>query len=257
MLKKSLSQHLLKEKNILKKMLSRTDITKEDTVIEIGAGTGELTNLLKEVAGQIYAVEIDRTFSPYLDEIAKNSNVKIIYGDFLKLDIAAFAAQRNVKIIGNIPYKITGPILFKIFNNLNHVESAYLTLQREVAERITAKPKSKSFGALSVISQVLANTKIEFLLPPELFVPPPKVDSAFVSFIFKESSRRIPPDFFTFVKNCFRQKRKLLFNSLKHSYSLYAIQSLFERAGLEKSVRAEEIPPEKFLDMFELIREME
>lgn len=254
-LKKSLSQHLLKERNILKKMVSKTDISRSDTVIEIGAGTGELTDLLREAAGKVYAIEIDRSFSSYLDRIAKESeNVKIIYGDFLELDIKKFALNEDLKIVGNIPYRITGPILFRIFKNARYLKSAFLTLQKEVAERITAKPKTRAYGALSVVSQVLADVKIEFFLAPELFVPPPQVESAFVSFFFKKKEKELDEDFFEFVRNCFRHKRKLLFNSLKSSYPLFQIESLFKKVGLERSVRAEEIPPDKFVEMFEAMK---
>lgn len=258
MLKKSLSQHLLKEQNILKKMLSRTDITKDDTVLEIGAGTGELTALLKNVAGKVYAVEIDKSFSQYLDEIAsKNENVEVIYGDFLKVDLSVLVAENPIKVMGNIPYGITGPILFKIFKDRNYIRSAFLTVQREVAERIVAKPRSRSYGGLSVISQVLANVRIEFFLPSQIFIPPPQIESAFVSFVFREESKKISPNFFSFVRSCFKHRRKLLLNSLRSSYRPCIIESLFEKMKLEKSVRAEELPPERFVEMFSLIESID
>ena len=254
MLKKSLSQHLLREKNILKKMLSRTDINESDTVVEIGAGTGELTVLLKDVANLVYAVEIDRSFSSYLDKIAlENENVKVIYDDFLKLDLKGLKTDGPLKVIGNIPYGITGPILFKIFGERKWIKSAFLLLQREVAERMTAKPKSRSFGSLSVIAQIVADVRIELSVPKELFIPKPRVESAFVSLFFKEEFKTIKPAFFEFVRTCFRHKRKLLLNSLKSSYKIPLIEYLFEKAGLEKGIRAEEIPPDKFLEMFHII----
>jgi 16S rRNA (adenine1518-N6/adenine1519-N6)-dimethyltransferase len=254
MFKKSLSQHILREKNILKKMLHRTNITKKDVVVEIGAGTGELTLLLKDMADLVYAIEIDRSFSTYLDEIArKNENVKVIYDDFLKIDLKRFMSNDPLKVIGNIPYGITGPILFKIFGERKYIDSAFLLLQREVAERMTAKPKSRSYGSLSVITQIIADVRIELLVPKELFIPKPKVESAFVSLFFKEESKSVSLPFFKFVRRCFRHKRKFLLNSLKSSYPMPLIESLFAKANLERRVRAEEIPPDKFLEMFYII----
>ncbi|MCS7281433.1 MAG: 16S rRNA (adenine(1518)-N(6)/adenine(1519)-N(6))-dimethyltransferase RsmA [Desulfobacterota bacterium] len=256
MLKKSLSQHLLKDRNILKKMLSKTDIDDKDTVIEIGAGKGDLTRLLAASAKKVYAVEIDTQFSPYLDRIAEElKNVEIIYEDFLEIDLKPLKNDM-LKVIGNIPYKITGPILFKLFKDRGYLKSAFLTVQKEVAQRIVAEPKTSSFGSLSVISQVLAHCRVEFYIPPHVFFPAPKVESAFVSMRFKKESQKIPEGFFQFVRNCFRHKRKLLWNSLRSAYDSSIVESLFEKARLERSVRAEELPPEKFLELFYIFNGM-
>lgn len=253
--KKSLSQHFLKDKNILKKMVSKTDIKGCDTVIEIGSGCGNLTRIVKDFAGFVYAIEIDERFRVYLEDIEKESeNVKVIYGDFLKIDLSQIPSSSPLKVIGNIPYGITGPIIFKLLSERRFISSCFLTLQKEVAERIVAPPRTRSYGMLSVLCQVLSEVKIEFTVPPQVFYPEPEVESAFISMKFRKETLSVDKSFIDFVKTCFRFKRKILLNSLKGTYGQGIAEKLLSKFKLPNNVRAEEIPPQIFLEMYNFLR---
>lgn len=249
--KKSLSQHFLKDKNILRKMVRTADVRNDDTVLEIGSGCGNLTRMLKDLAGHLFAVEIDERFKSYLEELESESeNVTVIYGDFLKVDFSKIPSKSRIKVIGNIPYGITGPIIFKLLTERRYISSCFLTLQREVAERIVSPPGNRAYGALSVICQALSHVRIEFIIPPQVFHPKPEVESAFLSMRFKEENLDLKKGFFDFVKNCFRYKRKVLINSLRDTYGQRFAQELLLKFNLPENVRAEELRPDLFLEMY-------
>ena len=153
MLKKGLSQHLIKDKNLLRKIVRLSNVSSDDVVVEIGAGHGDLTEAIAEKAGYVYAVELDRTFGSYLELLKERfRNVEIIYGDILEFFFAEFKKERNIKVIGNIPYKITGPIVIKILKERSAIDSAFLTMQKEIALRIASKPFARTYGAISAIT---------------------------------------------------------------------------------------------------------
>jgi 16S rRNA (adenine1518-N6/adenine1519-N6)-dimethyltransferase len=252
-LKKSLGQHLLKDKNMLRKMVRLSGITGEDTVVEIGPGHGDLTGIVAPHARFVYAVELDERFRGILGELErKTGNVKIVFSDVLKVRFADFLEGSRIVVMGNIPYNITGEILFKLLAEKSVVKSAYLTMQKEVAERLVSRSHLKSYGALSVIFQLYASMKLLSVIKPGLFVPPPKVDSAFVSIVFKELSP-IDQGLVDFVKTCFRHKRKYLRHSLEGPYTPVEIQDLYQAMSFSPSVRAEEIEPEGFVAMYDFL----
>ncbi len=254
MLKKSLGQHLLKDKNLLRKMVRLAGIEQGETVVEIGPGHGDLTRCIAEQAQQVYAVELDEGLRPILSSVQEQvPNVNVTFSDIRMVALKEIGAGHRVKVMGNIPYNITADILFKLLFEKDVVAGAYLTMQKEVAERLVSPSHSKSYGALSVIFQLYAAMKILLMLKPRLFIPPPKVESAFIAIVFKDS---VPIDqaLVNFIKSCFRYKRKYLRHALQDIYITEEIDYLYSQMGFLPSVRAEEIEPEGFVRMYELLR---
>lgn len=253
-LKKGLGQHLLKDKNLLRKMVRLAGVEKEETVVEIGPGYGDLTRCIAEQARQVYAVELDEELRPVLTSVQEQfPNVSIIFSDIRAVALNDLAAGHKVRVMGNIPYNITADILFKLLFEKDLIVGACLTMQKEVAERLVSRSHSRSYGALSVIFQLYADMKILLMLKPRLFVPPPKVESAFIAVTFKDSAQ-VDQALVAFVKACFRYKRKYLRHALQDIYITDEIDRLYAHMGFLHSVRAEEIEPEGFVAMYEFFR---
>ncbi len=250
MLKKSLGQHLLKDRNLLEKMVRLAGVGSDDVVVEIGPGHGDLTRCIAAKAALVYAIEIDERFRDVLGRLEREfPNVSVVYSDVLHIKFADFRASRRIIVMGNIPYCLTGEILFKLLFEKTGVKGAYLTMQKEVAQRIVSPSHSRSYGALSVVFQLYAAVKMLLSIRPALFIPPPKVDSAFLSVVFNDATM---PDqgLITFVKRCFRYKRKYLRNSLAGYYGQDEIDGLYGHLGFPATIRAEEIEPEGFVEMY-------
>jgi 16S rRNA (adenine1518-N6/adenine1519-N6)-dimethyltransferase len=216
--KQSLGQNFLIDRNVARKIVVVADFGKDDVVVEIGAGQGVLTRLLAPKVKQLIAIEIDRHLATRLqDDLLEFDNVDIIHTDFLKNDLAMIGSASPLRIIGNIPYHITSPIIFKVLESVAKIRDMVLMMQREVAERIVAPPGGKAYGILSVISQAHADVKILSNIPPTVFQPQPKVDSSLVRWTF--TSKRLDKikdrEFFRqVVRRAFGQRRKMLRNSL-------------------------------------------
>lgn len=255
MLKKGLSQHLIRDRNITDKMVRLAEITTKDIVVEIGAGYGDLTKSIAEKAGHVYAIEFDRDLIPRLEKLAsEHTNLTIIHDDFLKVPLSRFNIGKCIKVIGNIPYKITGPIIFKLLEERETLSSAYLTMQAEVAKRIVSKPFNRSYGSISAVCQILCDVKILFTLKPSVFVPPPKVDSAFLSMMPKEEKRGATKALLKFIRVCFQNKRKYLKYALSKVYPDHAIDRIYAYMKLPETTRAEEIRPDQFEEMFNFVK---
>jgi 16S rRNA (adenine1518-N6/adenine1519-N6)-dimethyltransferase len=254
MLKKRLSQNLLKDPNLLRKLVRLAGITNDDFVVEIGSGQGDFTVRLAETARFVYAVELDHTFEPYLVKLVTfPGNVRIILGDIMKVSIPELSEGELVRVVGNIPYHLTGDILFKLLDEKHVIRDAHLTVQREVAERIASGPGSRNYGALSVIFQLYGSVNILLYLKAALFIPPPKVDSAFVSIVFRDREAPADQKLIDFIKLCFFYKRKYLRHSLERRYDRGAVESLFSRMHFDVSKRAEEIQPSLFPEMYRIL----
>mgnify|MGYP001178165338 FL=1 len=257
MLKKYLSQHLIKDRNILKKMVRLSGIGGDDVIVEIGAGHGDLTGCLCEAAGIVYAIEIDRTFDRYLEPLkGRYGNLRLIFCNFLETDLRYFSREsegKKIKVFGNIPYKITAPIIFKVIAERDVVDSAFMTVQKEIGERILARPASRAYGAVSVICQLLADVKILLRLKASVFVPAPKVDSIFFSMVLKKDCEFIKDSFIRFVRLCFENKRKYMKNTLMRHYNKEKVYLLYDEMGLSYNIRAEEIEPERFIEMYRFL----
>ncbi len=256
MLKKGLGQHLLKDGNLLEKMVRLAGIGDRDVVVEIGPGEGDLTRRLAAKAAVVYAVELDESFREILGRLeGEQPRVRLVFSDVLRVRFADFASGGAVTVMGNIPYYLTGELLFKLLFEKSSAKAGFLTMQKEVAQRIVSASHSRSYGALSVIFQLYAKVKLLFLLKPSLFIPPPKVDSAFISIIFNDMEEA-DRDLIAFIKQCFRYKRKLLHHSLAEALGREEIEALYARCGFPASVRAEEIEPGCFVEMYAVLREI-
>ncbi|MGA3173890.1 MAG: 16S rRNA (adenine(1518)-N(6)/adenine(1519)-N(6))-dimethyltransferase RsmA [Syntrophorhabdales bacterium] len=249
MLKKSLGQHLLKDRNLLEKMVRMAGIGPDDFVLEIGPGEGDLTRCIAKKALLVYAVELDERFREALSALAREfPNVEVVFSDILGVSFSDFRNGRGITVMGNIPYYLTGEILFKLLDEKAAIRAAYLTMQKEVAERIVSPPRSRSYGAVSVIFRLYADVRLLLLIKPGLFIPPPKVESAFISVVFKDG-KELDRGLIEFVKLSFRYKRKYLRNCLEGRFRREEIDALYVRMGFPPSIRAEEIEPEGFVEM--------
>lgn len=241
---KRFGQNYLTDQNIIKKIVDEFAPQKGDTIIEIGPGRGALTSHLNHSEATIYAIEIDNRVTDELS--AKFTNINFITGDFLKIDFSEFGSN-NLRIIGNIPYNITSPILFKLFDNHYILQDAVLMMQNEVAKRLTAKPRTKDYGILSILSSYYAEVKYCFKISPNVFYPKPKVNSALVHLSFK---KELPFDdnlfFNKVVKAAFGKRRKTLKNSLKNS--IFG-NCNFTKFQIDLTRRAEELQPEEFIQL--------
>lgn len=239
--KKSLGQNFLINAGILEKIISAAELNKNDTVLEIGPGTGNLTKLLSEKAGQVIAIEKDSRLIEELQEKFKNTNVEIIEGDVLRLDIDELFRITNYKVIGNIPYYITSHLLKTIFEKWPKPKLIVLTVQKEVAQRIIAKPPDMNLLALSI--QLYSEPKIIGYISKGSFRPIPKVDSAII--ILEPKTSILKPEqkerFFKLIRTAFAGKRKQLQNTLPDIN--------FESLGINPKSRPEELNVSDWLKM--------
>lgn len=225
--KKSLGQNFLVDKNIAMKIITTANIQPEDHVLEIGPGRGALTDLIVDRCKKLTIIELDDQLVENLSKkYADNDKVTLIHGDAIKVDFKELDLEKNhrlnsrrFKLISNLPYNISGPMLAKIIDCRDIISDATLMLQKEVADRVTATNESKkSYGVLSVIIQNYADTFMEFTVPPTAFSPQPKVTSAIITISLLEGARYPTEDYKLFkrtVKSAFNLRRKTLLNSLK------------------------------------------
>ena len=253
---KKFGQNFLIDTHVLDKIIRSAEITKEDMVLEIGPGIGTMTQYLAEAAGKVVAVEIDRNLIPILSETLKDyDNVRIINEDVLKVDIRKLAEEENegrpIKVVANLPYYITTPIIMGLFENQVPVECITVMVQKEVARRMQTGPGSKDYGALSLAVQYYADPYIVANVPPNCFMPRPKVGSA----VIRLTRHAVPPVevedeklMFSVIRAAFNQRRKTLYNGLKNSgeFEEEIIREAIEQLGKGANVRGETLTLEEF-----------
>ena len=249
--KKKFGQNFLTDKNLLSAIVSDAQITSKDQVLEIGPGMGALTEVLNSSAKRVVSFEIDNDLKDFL--LAKNlKNTQFYFQDVMQKDTKEIEEMfgGNYKIVANLPYYITTPILFKFLGSKN-LKSITVMVQKEVAQRMVAKPGSKDFGVLSVSIDVYGDAKITRNVGREMFSPAPNVDSAVVRIDVKNKYNISNyKDFHEFVKNIFSMRRKTLLNNLSHAYS-FSKQSLEKILGPETlRKRAEEFSVEEIVEMY-------
>jgi 16S rRNA (adenine1518-N6/adenine1519-N6)-dimethyltransferase len=226
--------------------------------VEIGAGHGEMTTRLAQNASKLFAVELDPPLARCLRQSAAHlKNVEIVQSDVLALDFEKLTGGERFSVYGNLPYYITSPILHRLFEHADRIAAIHIVIQLEVAERIVAQPGRRDYGYLSVASQWYGTPQIEFRIPPEAFNPPPKVDSALVSFHMPGARVHNPvPDghaFLEFVKTCFAQKRKTLRNNLRQKLGS-STEEVITAAGIPSDARAEQLTIPQFVTLFQLAK---
>lgn len=256
--RKRLGQSFLQDRNIVGKIVALAGLQPDDGVIEIGAGLGVMTGLIATAARNVIAVEIDpRLVTVLQDTLASIENVQIIHADVLTYDLRQAAqdlSAEKIKVIGNIPYHISTPILFHLLTFRPFISSAVLMMQKEVAERISAGPGTKSYGIPSILMAVYADVSMAFTVPASCFYPAPKVTSAVVKIDFRQEplDRIANEDFFSkIVHLAFSNRRKTLMNNLKRYPGIpcdeAALQRIFLAEGLDLRIRGEALTPEQFI----------
>lgn len=255
-----LGQHFLIE-GWRERVISAVAPKPDATWLEIGAGHGEMTSLLAQRVRQVIAIELDPPLARRLAETAAPlSNVRVVPDDILKLDLTALVppGAERVHIYGNLPYYITSPILHRLFEIAERIASIHIVVQMEVAERIVARPGRRDYGYLSVLAQFHARPEIRMRIPPGAFNPPPRVFSALVSMQLPGEGDTLDitstAAFFEFVKLCFAQKRKTLWNNLRGSIDEARAKIAFASAGIEPRARAEELSVAQFAAIYRALQ---
>lgn len=258
---KKFGQNFLIDTHVLDKIISAAHITKEDMVLEIGPGIGTMTQYLAEAAGKVIAVEIDRNLIPILeDTLSEYNNVRVINEDVLKLDLRKLADEENggkaIKVVANLPYYITTPIIMGLFENHVPVESITVMVQKEVADRMQTGPGNKDYGALSLAVQYYAEPYIVANVPPNCFMPRPKVGSAVIRLTRHEKPPVEVKDeklMFDIIRASFNQRRKTLANGLNNSDKITCskeiITEAIEKLGKGASVRGEALSLQEFASL--------
>ena len=264
---KKFGQNFLIDAHVLEKIIAAAKITKEDFVLEIGPGIGTLTQYLAEHAGKVVAVEIDRALIPILREtLSEYPNVTVIHEDILKLDIGKLALEENggkpIKVVANLPYYITTPIIMGLFESHVPLESITVMVQKEVAQRMQALPGTKDYGALSLAVQYYAEPYLAANVPPNCFMPRPNVGSTVIRLTSYEHPRVSVKDealMFRIIRASFNQRRKTLQNGLNNSPEITASKERIAEAiaslGLPASVRGETLTLEQFAALADVLAE--
>lgn len=247
---KSLGQNFITDKRVIERIIKIASLTKEDEVLEIGPGLGALTFALAENAGRVVAIEKDRRLlNRLMDSLDHYPNIELVSGDSLKVDFRDFYRERKMKVVSNLPYSISSPVLFKLKEDRDIFSCFILMLQREVGERITAKPGGKEYGSISVLLQTYMDIKVEFRVPPAAFWPKPKVDSVVLSLIPLQAPRITVRDeklYEKVVRAAFSSRRKMLGNSLKSILPKETVDKVLAASGIDKKRRAETLSIEEF-----------
>ena len=262
-----LGQHFLIDTSAPQRIADAFGDLSQSTVLEIGAGRGALTSLLARRTRRLIAIELDRVLAAQLRmKFSLTPNVEIIEGDVLAIDFDTLFGPKPgstrpgmnhqpepVKVVGNLPYFITSDILLRLFAYRKYFETIVLMVQREVGDRLAAKPGTSEYGLLSATAQLYSHVEKLFTLPPDAFSPPPKVHSIVVrlSIASRIESLGVPEEpFIDFLRKSFGQKRKTLWNNLKSDYAPKALRAALEQSGVKPTVRAEALSLEKSAALF-------
>lgn len=262
---KKFGQNFLIDGRVLEKIMDAADIGAEDFVLEIGPGIGTMTQYLAERARQVMAVEIDRNLIPILSEtLSAYDNVEILNADILKIDLRKIVEEKNqgqpIKVVANLPYYITTPIIMELFESEIPVDNITVMVQKEVADRMQAQPGTKDYGALSLAVRFYAEPYIAANVPPNCFMPRPKVGSA----VIRLTRHKNPPVevknkklLFQLIRASFNQRRKTLQNGIKNfsglSFSKEEVAKALEQIGVSPTIRGEALSLEQFAELCSLL----
>ena len=262
---KRFGQNFLIDTHVLDKIIDSAQITKDDFVLEIGPGIGTMTQYLAEAAREVAAVEIDKTLLPILDDTLKDwDNVTVINNDILKVDIRQLALEKNqgrpIKVVANLPYYITTPIIMGLFESHVPIDSITVMVQKEVADRMQSGPGTKDYGALSLAVQYYAEPYVVANVPPNCFMPRPKVGSAVIRLTkYKDAPIKVTNEklLFQLIRASFNQRRKTLQNGIKNfgglNFSKEQVAQALEEMELPASVRGEALTLEQFAQLSNIL----
>lgn len=262
--KKSFGQNFLVDDNILQGIVESANLTEDDIVIEIGPGLGNLTHYILDKKAKVIAFEIDNDMVDILNQRFNNNNLEIVNKDILKVDMNQYIMNEKVKVIANLPYYITSPIIFKLLEYRKNIESITIMIQKEVAERIIAMPHSKDYGVLTITTNYVSDVKKILNVPNTSFIPAPNVTSAVIQITPNEQKEmalglKDEAVFKDLVKKSFSARRKKLSNSLCNSgmknMSKQDIDNMIKQIGLNENCRAEELSIEEYAKMSNIIAE--
>lgn len=264
---KKFGQNFLIDANILDKIIKEAEITKDDCVLEIGPGIGTMTQYLAEHAREVIAVEIDKNLIPILqDTLSAYNNVTVINEDILKVDVAKLAEEKNggrpIKVVANLPYYITTPIIMGLFESGVPLDSITIMVQKEVADRMQVGPGTKDYGALSLAVQYYAKPEIVLTVPPSCFMPRPNVGSAVIR-LTRHKERPVNPIdekfMFALIRASFNQRRKTLVNSLMNAGNITVtkdnIMEALEKMGMSATIRGEALTLSQFAKLSDFLKE--
>ena len=249
--KKSLGQNFLFDKNLLRAIAGDGLVEKTDTVLEIGAGAGTLTSVLAENAEKVISFEIDKSLIPILEDVKnEHKNIEFHFQDFMEAEVENLF-DGKARVVANIPYYITTPIIFKLVEHLEKFSSILVLIQKEVAERFASSHGTKDYGITSVILQSIFDVSIPRIVKKECFTPMPKIDSA-LCLLVPHNRYQISnfENFKNFVHSAFSMRRKTLVNNIKSKFNKEKVVEVLKRFNYQETVRPEEISVENFIDIF-------
>ena len=257
--RQALGQHFLANEGVLRKIVAAIDPRPGDVVVEIGPGRGVLTAALAAKAGRVVAIEKDGRLIPGLRE-AMPANVEIVPGDILRADLRGILEKAGVpalRLVGNIPYSISSPLLFRVLDERALLSDCVLLLQKEVAERVTTGPGSKSYAPLGILLRNEFEARVAFTVAPGSFSPPPKVHSALLTL----RRRPVPlhpgaadEPYRAFLRAAFAERRKMLWKNLARRATPAALEAAYADLGLPRNARAEELSPEALFSLFQKLQ---
>lgn len=265
---KKFGQNFLIDTRVLERIIAQAEITKDDMVLEIGPGIGTMTQYLCENAREVVAVEIDNSLIPILeDTLSEYNNVTVINDDILKVDINKLVEEHNagkpIKVVANLPYYITTPIIMGLFEKKVNVDSITVMVQKEVADRMKSGPGSKDYGALSLAVQYYSKPEIVANVPPNCFMPRPNVSSAVIRLkLYDEMAVKVENEnlLFRLIRASFNQRRKTLVNGIKNSgelnYTKEQVVEALAKMGLNENIRGETLTLEQFGELSDILNEM-
>ncbi len=256
--KKKLGQNFLIDKNINDKIVEASNINKDDLVIEIGPGLGNLTQVICQKAKKVISIEIDKDFKEIHDDYLNYDNLEIIYDDFMNTDLKELIKgydRKNVKVVANLPYYITTPIIMKLLEEKYPISKIVVMIQKEVAERFASSPGSKDYGAVTLAINYYTKTTYAFTVPSSVFLPKPKVSSAVVVFdVLEKPEYKVESEeiLFKVIKGAFAKRRKTFVNSLSSTYPEFKkemIVDALEEFDFNKAIRGEKLSLENFVEI--------
>lgn len=262
--KKKLGQNFLIDKNINEKIIESASISEDDIVLEIGPGLGNLTQLLCESAKKVISIEIDKDFKKIHDDLLNYDNLEIIYDDFMDIDLRKILNpydKEKIKVVANLPYYITTPIIMKLLEEKYPVNKIVVMIQKEVAQRFASSPGGKDYGAITLTINYYTEAHYAFTVPPSVFIPQPKVSSAVVVFDvldkpkYKVYSEEI---LFKVIKGAFAKRRKTFVNSLSSTFPEFEkeiIVKTLKHFGLNKAIRGEKLSLEEYVKISNYLME--